>query len=134
MLLRLNADGSPDKTFVPGFLSGYGMVCAMAANRDGTLVTAGGQFSSLSGTSRTALAQVYTVAQPVLELNLPVSGEGFRFLLNGEAGRDYRIDSSINLLDWLPLGAVSLTNSAAPFVDSSGGSFGRRFYRAVVVP
>jgi hypothetical protein len=38
-----------------------------------------------------------------------------------------------NLLDWLMLSTVSLTNSTQPFVDTNALSSERRFYRGVVV-
>jgi len=58
-------------------------------------------------------------------------GGQFQFNFYGVNGRNYRIDGSTNLVNWLPL----QTNSGSFFFGDSGSStLSRRFYRAVQVP
>jgi len=55
----------------------------------------------------------------------------FRFLVSGEAGRNYEISASTNLLDWLPLTNLPALSNVFPFSDPTATGFPHRFYRAV---
>src|SRR5436309_4137607 len=55
----------------------------------------------------------------------------FRFFVSGEAGRDYTISASTNLLDWLPLTNLLAPDNVFPFSDPTATGFPRQFYRAV---
>jgi uncharacterized lipoprotein YddW (UPF0748 family) len=71
---------------------------------------------------------------------LTVDGAGgftnghFRLRLGGNVGQRLRVESSTNLTSWVSLGVVTLTNSMATYLDPSGATSGRRFYRAALAP
>jgi len=132
-VLRLNGDGSLDSTFAPVRLGKYDRIYSMALEPNGLSLFLAGYFASVNGVLRTSLARVFTVQQPGLA-GAEFDGANCRFLLSGEMGRAYRIDTSTNLLDWLTLGTVSLTNSTQAFADTNALGFERRYYRGVVVP
>jgi uncharacterized repeat protein (TIGR01451 family) len=59
----------------------------------------------------------------------------FQLTLTGQAGLNYRIDASSNLINWVPV----KTNTAAgdgkfQYTDTAATNFNPRFYRAVRVP
>ncbi len=58
-------------------------------------------------------------------------GGAVQVALSGQAGQSYPIQASTNLLDWLSITNVTLTNSSAQFVDPFGTTWPQRFYRAV---
>lgn len=52
--------------------------------------------------------------------------------VTGNAGQSYLIQSSTNLVDWLPLEILtSTTNATVHFTDRSATNYSRRFYRTV---
>jgi hypothetical protein len=61
------------------------------------------------------------------------SGGQMKFTLRALAGGDYRIDSSTNLIQWLPLRTISATQNETEFFDSTQ-AHPSCFYRAVFVP
>ncbi len=52
----------------------------------------------------------------------------FQFCVHGAEGRYYLVESSSNLVDWVPFQTVIITNGQAEVLDSSVG-LGQRFYR-----
>jgi hypothetical protein len=58
----------------------------------------------------------------------------FRLRLGGNVGQRLRVESSTNLTSWVSLGVVTLTNSAATYLDSASAASGQRFYRAALAP
>lgn len=69
-----------------------------------------------------------TPAALVLSAN---PGGQFSFAVSGDAGEQYVVQASTNLLDW-----DSLQTNVAPFqfADTAAASFGRRYYRAFYLP
>jgi hypothetical protein len=63
----------------------------------------------------------------------PAAGPGgqFRFTVSGDAGQNYVVQASTNMLDWMPV-----QTNAAPFVftDANTAGFSQRFYRAFYLP
>jgi len=51
--------------------------------------------------------------------------------LSAEAGYNYEIRASTNLLDWLALTNLLAPNTLFQFNDPTATNFPRRFYRAV---
>jgi hypothetical protein len=73
-----------------------------------------------------------TVPTPItLDASAPQADGSFRFSVSGEAGRNYEIRASTNLLDWLALTNLLATNSVFQFSDPTATNFPSRFYRAV---
>lgn len=74
-------------------------------------------------------------------LNLPptqgnIQQDGFRFFLQGEPNRSYAIEYSSDLLNWTPLGTLTMpaNGAALEILDSDTASATRRFYRATLLP
>jgi hypothetical protein len=62
----------------------------------------------------------------------PAAGQdGFRLAINGEPGRNYQVQTSSNLVQWMILTNVLQTNSLMPFMDQDVKRFDRKFYRIV---
>jgi hypothetical protein len=58
---------------------------------------------------------------------------GFQFTLNTMPNTAWRIDASINLLNWLPIKTNTADSSGMlQFTDSLATNYLRRFYRAVL--
>ena len=51
--------------------------------------------------------------------------------LNGPSNYNYLVESSSNLVDWIPVAIVPNTNGSAVFSDPAATNYNRRFYRAV---
>jgi hypothetical protein len=58
----------------------------------------------------------------------------FQFLLNGQIGQAYEINSSSNLTSWTAIATLVSTNPSIIFIDSSATNSVRQFYRAVQMP
>jgi hypothetical protein len=81
--------------------------------------------------SSPALLSVYNSAAATLNSPLSISGDSFQFDVSGVPGFTYAIETSTNLIDWLPV----LTNlSPFTFVTTNVSAFPQRFQRAVYVP
>ncbi len=59
-----------------------------------------------------------------------IPGRGLECVVDGPAGQNCAIEASTNLVNWLPLTTLVLTNGASSFLDSTSGAFPQRFYRA----
>jgi uncharacterized repeat protein (TIGR01451 family) len=74
-----------------------------------------------------------------IQLSLPpnpqpnISGNGFHFILAGDASRFYLTESSSNLVDWTPLQTVQLASNRMEIVDSQNAGQAR-YYRAQLLP
>jgi hypothetical protein len=53
----------------------------------------------------------------------------FRWILLGEAGRNYTVQSSTNLTLWTDWQPVTLGGSSVQITDTNASAFPRRFYR-----
>jgi len=54
----------------------------------------------------------------------------FRWMLLGEAERNYTVQSSTNFTLWSDLQTVALGGSSVQITDTNASAFPRRFYRA----
>ncbi len=125
-LARLNPDGTLDRSFDPGDLPGP----SVAGQRinvfgDGTVVLSG-TFETLSGRSASHLVKLrFGEVAPRME-TLGVDGAGFQARVHGVVGGRYAVESSSDLLDWRPVGAVMLEGyeSAGDFVVPAGAGLG----------
>ena len=59
------------------------------------------------------------------------TGGVFGLSLSAPLGGQWEVQASTDLLTWTPLGAITVTNAAMPFIDTGATNFPRRFYRAV---
>jgi hypothetical protein len=62
------------------------------------------------------------------------TGGAFHLKLQGEANRDYRLYSSSNFFDWVPVQTNSDPTGMVLFSDPNAGSQPRRYYRAETDP
>jgi hypothetical protein len=62
----------------------------------------------------------------------PTQRRGFRFLLAGEEGSTCEVQTSPDLADWQSLTTLTLSNTAARFIDVAVTNHSARFYRAVL--
>jgi hypothetical protein len=61
----------------------------------------------------------------------PLTSNGFELSLTGPAGLNYRVDASIDLVNWIVLTNFVSTGATMNFRDSAATNFSQRFYRAV---
>ena len=97
----LRADGSVDTRFDPAG-GANGAVYAMAAQPDGKVII-GGQFTTVAGQSRRYVARFNTdpaAAPPPFTLAIRDTDDGVRVDLFAEAGFDYSIQRSYDLVGW----------------------------------
>ncbi|HTV62744.1 MAG TPA: fibronectin type III domain-containing protein [Verrucomicrobiae bacterium] len=74
----------------------------------------------------------YTVPTAAAMLILPsASTAGFSFSVNGPSGYSYVIQTSTNMVNWVPI-----ATNIAPFlfVDSNTSQFKQKFYRSIYTP
>jgi hypothetical protein len=84
--------------------------------------------NNVAGSATSTVARL-TVLMPSEILTAPfyTAGGEFQFNLAGEAGSNYVVEASTNLVDWIPL----ITNTSPfLFTDTNAVSFPLRFYRA----
>ena len=92
--------------------------------------------ASFDGINRPVTGQRKTVRQLQVDPPTPpvirplVPGEN---LLNfaGLAGANYRVETSTNLVDWVPLETLLNNDGTLQYIDVGATNYGRRFYRAV---
>lgn len=84
-----------------------------------------------SVTSAPASLVVYTDATPALSIDWASTNGRFQFDVSGVSGLNYSVQTSTNLIDWVPL-----ETNVAPFtfLDTNVAFFPQRFYRSVFVP
>jgi hypothetical protein len=74
-----------------------------------------------------------TSRAPVLDLGLTRwNTSGFNLTLQGLAGSNFVIESSTDLVNWLPLAEFTVTNSPMSFSDPTITNASFRFYRAMM--
>ena len=71
-----------------------------------------------------------------LSLRLEPGGlnEGVDLTLNGEIGKAYRVDTSINLTNWVTLFSVTNLVGTVNYIDTNTSNFNTRYYRGVILP
>lgn len=82
-------------------------------------------------TSLVAGLIVFTNATATMSAPLITTNGQFQFNISGVSGLNYAVQTSTNLVDWIPLG----TNvSPFTFADTNSALFPQRFYRSVYFP
>jgi hypothetical protein len=54
----------------------------------------------------------------------------FQSLFSGIPGTNYTVETSTNLIDWIPAAILTASSSPALFTDPDTTNFTERFYRA----
>jgi hypothetical protein len=95
----------------------------------GTLNINGGTAQFVSGT--------YVVPLPPTMLSLDSTAlaatNSFTMVLRGPTGYGFLVESSTNLIDWMPIQHFVSTDPAVYVTDPTAASYQTRFYRAVAV-
>lgn len=68
---------------------------------------------------------------PKLRLHGPLSEEGLEFSVQGEIGRDYRLEVSDDLEHWEEVMSFNNQQETTLWLDTSAAAWPHRFYRAV---
>ena len=58
----------------------------------------------------------------------------FQMVASGDNGRAYRLESTTNLVDWVPVVTNTISGGTATFTASGAASQALRFYRIVLLP
>jgi uncharacterized delta-60 repeat protein len=128
---RLNADGTPDVEFKPKLGD---VVRAIGVLPDDRIVV-GGTFKVCGGIKRACIAQFKAFPPPTGLLSVPsmdASGT-FACQLRGASNGRYQVEWSEDLISWNPQIEVSLSNTAACFIDPRQSDSRQRFYRLLRV-
>lgn len=137
-LLRLNRDGSRDRTFDVGeSISGaYEHLWRIVLQPDGQILICG-SFLEFNGIPRLGIARL-NGDRHVLRLEAAMSpgGAGLQLRFNSLAGRSYAIETSTNLTTWTLLREVPSTGAVTEFTDVEVSKPAMRYYRVrgVTVP
>lgn len=132
-LARLNRDGSLDTNFEPKLaFPGAVEVSSIAIQADGKILI-GGLFSAVNGAPRAGVARLIGDAN-FLKLNLeaPKPKKLFRLSLTSRPGKQYRIDASPDLVNWMPISTNIATGFTLEFEDPTADAAPGRFYRAIL--
>jgi hypothetical protein len=86
-------------------------------------------WGSFDGCSQSVQGDERLVPAGWLEADLTAGAGAIGLRLVGEPGRDYVIEASTDLEDWIALGRVTAGDAPTPFVDSDAGQHAMRFYR-----
>jgi len=98
---------------------------------------AGNYLVIIANTCTMATSAVATLTLPLapqLGGAMKLDETGFQFYLDGQVGSQYAIEKSTNLVQWVFLGSLTLTNSPVLIRDPSATQVGSAFYRARQVP
>jgi hypothetical protein len=99
----------------------------------GTYLLSATAIDNLGGVTTTPAITI-TVSLPApVQLSSPLLTDlgQFQIPLAGQTNGNIIVEASTNLVDWLPLGTVSLPNGTNLFLDAESTNFTYRFYRAL---
>ncbi len=75
--------------------------------------------------------------KPVLSAGASFEGlkpEGFQMSLTGDFGARYQLETSSNLVNWVPLAVLTNSYGTSQFLDPAASTLNRRFYRFLLLP
>jgi hypothetical protein len=90
--------------------------------------------TNTGGSITSSVAILSFVAPPILVDPLVQTNGQFSFILTGDSGFNYLIESSTNLSNWSTLGTVTNATGQVPFSDTNLPLLPTRTYRAKVLP
>ena len=90
--------------------------------------------SNAGGTITSTVATLSIVMPPMLGSPVVNSNGAFDFMLTGNAGYNYRIETSTNLSNWTVLATLTNPNGEAHFIDTNSLATPFRAYRAQLIP
>jgi hypothetical protein len=91
--------------------------------------------TDIAGSSTSGVAMLTVLVHPVLGSPLLTNGI-FSFQLTGNAGFNYAIEGTTNLLssNWVPITTLSNANGLVSFADTNNSAYSFRAYRARLLP
>ena len=95
-------------------------------------INLGGEGPDSAQGTATTLNAVQVPVQP--SLKAAFTNNQFGFWINGDAGQNYTIQVSTNLIDWLSITTSSISSTPYLWADTNADRFTSRFYRAVILP
>jgi uncharacterized delta-60 repeat protein len=132
-IARLNPDGTLDTSADPG-LGANLAISSIAVQSNGKILVAG-KFNSFNGYTRYGVVRLNgDPFRPLLSQPARLGNGTFRLTFTGEAGTNYALQASSNLLDWVLVTNFVGSNSPQPLTDASTTNLSKRYYRAVRVP
>jgi hypothetical protein len=90
------------------------------------------RFVALGYYGTTVQSSVVPSGQPAMGPVVLLSSGGLQLTVIGLAGQTYPIEASTNLMDWLTITNITLTDTTGQIIDPLAQQFGQRFYRAVL--
>ncbi|HXI51211.1 MAG TPA: Calx-beta domain-containing protein, partial [Candidatus Saccharimonadales bacterium] len=138
-VLRLQADGTRDTSFAPqvGEERSYPNVLAVALQPAGTILI-GGSFASVNGQPRHRIARLDPDGMLFgsVALNLPrrMADGSFQVTTSGEPTTELVIETSSNLVDWIPIYTNTTVRNRLDFIDTAAPGNSQRWYRTVARP
>ena len=90
--------------------------------------------TNVAGSATSSAAILAFFAQPILSAPALNSNGAFTFLLNGDAGQNYLIETTTNWQDWDQSGSLTDITGQALFTDTNATSGVLRAYRARLIP
>jgi hypothetical protein len=139
-VVRLNADGTPDGSFLNGpFRLGCcgDDIWSLTVQSDGRVVV-GGSFTTINGVPAAGIARLWGSADiPTRIHSLNRSGAAVTLTWEGLPNRTYRVQykETLSANRWTDLsGDISTNTGAASKIDSNLGNASQRFYRVVLLP
>jgi uncharacterized delta-60 repeat protein len=123
-LVRLTSTGALDSTWN---ISTDGAVKALALQGNDAIVV-GGSFRNIGEVSQAGIARIQLVAKS----QVAATNTSGRFVarLQGEAGKNYEIESSSDLSNWETFGTATATEAGIEVSDSIALGRNHRFFRA----
>jgi hypothetical protein len=94
-------------------------------------VNAATDFDLENNSMRLAIQRITVPVNLWLGPLIKLPSGAFQITVWGEAGRNYEIQSSTNLVDWTSLTNIFATNTVMQIIDTTGTNWDRQFYRAV---
>jgi uncharacterized delta-60 repeat protein len=129
-IARLKPNGTLDTTFDAG-IGPDDLLWAVAMQPDGWVVI-GGMFSAVNDASRPYLARLRSDGtRPAFAAPTLLAAGDLGMKLLGNAGSTYLVETSADLLDWMPVWTNTFTGTSWEWTETETTS-SQRFYRAVV--
>jgi uncharacterized delta-60 repeat protein len=129
---RLHSDGSVDIGFDPG-PGANGTVFSLAVLPNDDLLI-GGDFTTVNGAVRNRVARILgggIAFSP--RATVTAAGGQFYLRFSAQAGKTYRLESSVDLLNWTPVATNTATSVTVEWTQSMIGGAGARFFRVRVM-
>ncbi len=129
-IARLNSDGGLDLSFLEGMagIGRFGSVQSVGLQNDGKVIIGAAFNTTVNGLFASGLARLYGTI-PSLDDGRVIANE-FGFNITGYPSQVAVVETSINLLNWIPLQTNTLGVGPLSFTDPTSANFPNRFYRA----